>query len=280
MDYIGDVTHTTDAAARFFAAYQQTKSAKDVTGTMAFFDPDRVTYIDATLGWSFDFAALHGVFAQYMPNWSEGRSYATQILGTERSAMLFIRDTPELFGSDLLIIGAVDVEHGRITRWVDYWDGRNAPPTRGLKVADDQFPHDFGEDSTPQGARGAIVEVVGRLAAALAAAQPDSAAAEFAEDATIEDMTLRTRIRGRAAIERYLERAVGTLPYGAGSAVRRVAGGDTGGGYEWTTPHAVTRGVTAVQLDHGLITSLTAVWDGAAIDDDTLRKWSDLAHES
>jgi hypothetical protein len=46
---------------RFF----EIKTGADVEGTMAFFSPDLVSYIDATLGWDFDsYDALRGVFEQ------------------------------------------------------------------------------------------------------------------------------------------------------------------------------------------------------------------------
>jgi ketosteroid isomerase-like protein len=59
----------------------QTKTASDVAGYVAFFAPDLVSYIDATLGSQFDgYDALKGVFEQYMPNWSPpARSYATGV---------------------------------------------------------------------------------------------------------------------------------------------------------------------------------------------------------
>ena len=39
---------------KVFERFFETKTARDAEGTMAFFAPDMVCYIDATLGWEFD----------------------------------------------------------------------------------------------------------------------------------------------------------------------------------------------------------------------------------
>jgi len=85
-------------------------------------------------------------------------------------------------------------------------------------------------------------------------------------------MTLRDQVLGRLAIERYLGRALAKLPYGAGSSLLHVVGGDMGGGYEWqaapTYRASVRRGISTIALDQdGRITRLTTVWDGAIIPD-------------
>ena len=85
-------------------------------------------------------------------------------------------------------------------------------------------------------------------------------------------LTLRAQVLGRLAIERYLGRALAKLPYGAGSSLLHVVGGDMGGGYEWqAAPNycaSVRRGTSAVTLDQdGKIARLTTVWDGAMIPD-------------
>ena len=81
---------------RFF----ETKTSRDVDGTMSYFAPDLATYTDATLGWDLNgFEALRNVFAQYMPGWaSPARSYATGILSNDLSVLVQMVDTPELFG--------------------------------------------------------------------------------------------------------------------------------------------------------------------------------------
>jgi hypothetical protein len=110
------------------------------------------------------------------------------------------------------------------------------------------------------------------LQAALADNDAEGAAALFSSDAVYEDMTLRTQVLGRLAIERYFDRALTRLPAGAGSSLLHVVGGDMGGGYEWQAAAAyrasVRRGISAITLDQdGKITRLTTVWDGAMIPD-------------
>ena len=72
---------------------------------------------------------------------------------------------------------------------------------------------------------------------------------------------------GRLAIERYLGRALAKLPYGAGSSLLHVVGGDMGGGYEWqAAPNycaSVRRGTSAVTLDQdGKVIRWIDYWDG------------------
>src|SRR3712207_3350291 len=107
-----------------FETFFETKTAGDVEGTMSYFSPDLVTYIDATLGWVFDsYDSLKAVFEQYMPKWlPPAPSYATAVLSNETSALVHMTDTPELFGGELRILAAIDFVDGKIVRWVDYWD--------------------------------------------------------------------------------------------------------------------------------------------------------------
>src|SRR5438445_11500337 len=81
---------------------------------MEFISRDLSVYVDATLGWELNgYDALKEVWAQHMPTWGEGRSYPTRILGEVNggtgSVMLEFTDTPELFGADMRVLGAVDV---------------------------------------------------------------------------------------------------------------------------------------------------------------------------
>jgi hypothetical protein len=83
-------------------------------------------------------------------------------------------------------------------------------------------------------------------------------------DVMFTDMALRTQVIGRIETGRYLERVLGRVPYGQGSAFRHVVGGADGGGFEWTAGpdagHLV--GITALELDaDGLITAITSVYD-------------------
>ncbi|TDD57284.1 hypothetical protein E1286_00780 [Nonomuraea terrae] len=110
------------------------------------------------------------------------------------------------------------------------------------------------------------------LNAAFAAGNAEAAARLFSAGAVFEDLTLRTTIQGRAAIGRYLGRALRELPYGTGASVRHVVGGEQGGGYEWKADgHTVPRGVVALELGKaGEITRLTTTWDGGLMDEGVL----------
>jgi hypothetical protein len=233
---IVDATHATAKAAAFFHSFFTAKSRHDVDSTMDHFSRTTLTYIDATLGWPFyTHEALKDVFAQYMPKWPpSGLSYPTRILGDERSALVVFTDTPELFGGEIRILAAVDFKEGKVVRWIDYWDGRHfgAKLATTMRTPPDKFPTDFKESSAADNASARIRDVASKLHAAFARNDSKSAASFFSNDAVYEDMTLRTQILGRLAIERYLGRALVKLPAGGGSSLRHVVGGDMGGGYE------------------------------------------------
>jgi hypothetical protein len=192
---IVDVTHTTEKTAAFFQSFFTAKSRHDVDATMDHFSNTTLTYIDATLGWSFyTHEELKDVFAQYMPSWPpSGLSYPTRILGDEHSALVAFTDTPELFGSEIRILAAIDIKDGKVVRWIDYWDGRHfgAELAAKMRTPADKFPTDFKERSAPDNASAKIREVAGKLHAAVASNDAKGAAALFSNDAVYEDMTLR-----------------------------------------------------------------------------------------
>jgi hypothetical protein len=229
----------------------------------------------ATLGWVTSWESLHAIFAQFMSNWGDGVAYATAVLGNERSAVVVMRDSPELFGAELLVLAAVDIDdEGKITRWVDYWDGRHF----GLKLLGqlggtpaESFPESFGEENIPSAAAPEMKAFAERLTKRLGSSDAPGASTMFAVDAVLEDMTTHTAVRGRAAIERYLERAIAQLPYGAGVGVRRVLGSATAGGFEWVNPaNGAKRGMSGVSLDaDGKVIQMRSVWNGAMVDEQT-----------
>jgi ketosteroid isomerase-like protein len=248
----------------FFA----TKTACDVDGTMAYFAEDSLTYIDATLGWVFDsHAALRSVFEQYMPNWGPpARSYATHVLANETSALVHMVDTPELFGGELRVLAAIDLENGKIVRWVDYWDASSYDP--GLyaqfRTPEELFPRELGKVSTR--AASELTGVAERLHSALAAGDAAAAAAMMHTDVVLVDMALRANVIGRIETTDYLGRVLAGVPYGSGSRLRHVVGGRQGGGFEWTSASGRIAGLTAIELDDdGLITSITIVYDSRQI---------------
>lgn len=275
---IADTSRASPEVVTFFTSFFSAKSRHDVATTMAHFAPAMATYTDATLGMGLDgFDAVEATFEAYMPNWGEGLSYPTRILGEitdgEGSALVAFTDTPELFGDEIRILGAVDVRDGRIVRWVDYWDssGFDTEAYEGLRAPAGQFPADFMEATVGQVASPGIVAASEALQQAFAAGDVEAAAALFSYDAVYEDMSLRTQVVGQAAIERYLERALAAAPFGAGSSLRHVVGGDLGGGVEWRAApdQGVPFGVTALELDaDGWITRATVAYDGRLLSED------------
>ncbi|MEZ4552453.1 MAG: hypothetical protein R3B59_00935 [Dehalococcoidia bacterium] len=248
-----------------FERFYRVKSSADVEGTMGFFSSGLVTYTDATLGWGLDgFEALRGLFAQYMPTWpSTARSYHTGVLAGESSALVRMVDTPELFGGELRILGAVDFVDGKIVRWVDYWDSSffDAAAYEAMRTPAESFPRDLKESRVPSQAAPELTEAASELQRAFAAADVAAVAARLHADVLFEDMALRAQLVGRAEATRYLERVLGEAPYGRGSRLRHVVGGAAGGGFEWTAADGLV-GITALELDGaGLVTRVTSVYD-------------------
>jgi hypothetical protein len=230
------------------------------------------------LGWAwYSWRELYDLFAQLMPTWPEtAASYPTRIVGNSDSALVFFTDTPELFGHEIRPIGAVNFEHGKIVRWIDYWDGRAFTMTDIVKqrTPADQFPTDFGEKGLRVTAPQAIRSAVRALSGALATGVIRDVVSLFHPDARLEDLALHTAVVGRYSIESFLRSALPSLPYGAGATVRHVSGSGQGGGYEWTNRSAQTpRGITALELDNtGLITQMTSVWDSSLWPEGTIAR--------
>lgn len=258
-----------------FATFFETKTAGDVEGTMAFFSPDLVSYIDATLGWDFDgYDALKGAFEQHMPNWSPpARSYATGVLANEASALVHMTDTPELFGGELRILAAIDFAEGKIVRWVDYWDSSSFDDAlyAQFRTPADSFPTDLKDGQVSTQAAPELVAVATALQGAFEAGDATAAGDLMHTDVLFEDMSLRTQVIGRIEATAYLGRILDDVPYGRSSRLRHVVGGGEGGGFEWTAgPRANSlTGITAVELDaEGLITRLTSVYDSRQLEPD------------
>ena len=256
-------------------AFFETKTARDVEGTMSYFSPNLEAYIDATLGWDLDnYDTLKAVFEQYMPNWAPpARSYASKMLGGETSALVYMVDTPELFGGELRILAAIDFADGKIVRWIDYWDSSafDTALYDQLRVPADSFPRDFKDARVPTRAAPELVGAATALQQAFAAADASAAGGLMHIDVVLVDMALRTQVIGRIETVRYLERVLGQVPYGHSSNLRHIVGGRGGGGFEWTAGPDTDwlAGITAVELDaDGLITAITSVYDSRQIDPD------------
>jgi len=273
-----DARHASDAARSFFASFFTAKSRHDVDATMQHFSPNLVTYTDATLGWPLDgYEILKATFEQYMPTWPEtGLSYPTRIIGGTESAIVAFTDTPELFGGELRILGAVDMKDGTIIRWVDYWDSRNFDDAlyQKMKTLEEKFPTDFKESGIAVRASKKIRSISSQLQKAFATGDAKAASGLFSYDAVYEDMALRVQLLGRAEIEHYLSRVLSKAPFGIDAKLRHILGNDLGGGFEWIGSSAtkVKFGITALELDaQGKISRLTSVYDSRDLTESELQ---------
>ncbi|GAA3311153.1 hypothetical protein GCM10020295_80130 [Streptomyces cinereospinus] len=222
------------------------------------------------------------MWEQYMPQWGEeAKSYPVQVLGDTRGAAVVMTDTPELFGGEIRGIAIVDLTDEKIVRWVDYWDGRGfgTDTADRLRVPAEDFPEGLGAGTVEPRPVPVLGTAVERLMDAIGSDDHAQLNQLLAYDATLEDFALRTRIRGSAAITRYLQRASGRLPY-QGAAVSHIVGNERGGGFEWTADGSVVaRGAAAVTLDDGKVSSLSLCWDGSALDDKQITALTTLAIE-
>lgn len=271
---IADISHATPALVEFLRHYFQTKSRHDVDAWLQDFDTSKIIYIETVLGLSLNPASFGASLKPIMASWGEGAvSYPLCIIGDMESAVVFFKDTPEMFGHELRAVAALDMENGKVIRQVDYWDGRRAP-LADTKLPDAQYPADLGVSVVQRAPNPVLHGIVSQLHAALSTGNSNAAAALFDVDAVWEDRTTRTLIDGRLAIERYLARACSSLPYGLGATIRHVVGSVQGGGYEWVggSDAAARQGMTALKLNESrLITWISPIWDASYASDDTMK---------
>ncbi|GGF22759.1 bifunctional 3-(3-hydroxy-phenyl)propionate/3-hydroxycinnamic acid hydroxylase [Subtercola lobariae] len=280
-----DFSHASDAAEQLFTSFFSAKTRRKINETHVHFHPDQVYYADATLGWHWDTnEELRGVWKQYMPFWkSTAKSYPVQVAGdTTTGAAVVVTDTPELFGGEIRAIAIIDFADEKITRWIDYWDGRGfgSDAVSKMRTPAENFPDTVGEDTVDDRHAPEMAKAVDALMRAIASGDAAQLDKILAYDATFEDFALRTQLRGSAAIARYIKRASGRLPY-QGADVIHIVGNAQGGGFEWmpATP-AAPRGAAIVTLNEtGKVTSLGITYDGAALDDDQIITLSGLAVE-
>ena len=211
---ITDTTHASDKVARILRGFFSAKSRHDPDTMMTYFSKTNAFYIDASSGnvWpSWD--SLNQVFHAFLPSAPPtALSYPVRIVGDERSAMVEFEDTPQLFGKELRIIGSVTFDrHGKIVRWIDYWDGRSSDRATAIASTYPTDFHDSVHNASPL-ARG----VASRLQSAFASGDATAATELFSFDAVFEDTAAHTRIRGQLQIGRYLTRALPLVPYGPG----------------------------------------------------------------
>jgi hypothetical protein len=206
-----------------------------------------------------------------MPQWpATGLSYPVRILGGPNSALVEFIDTKELFGAELHVFGAVDFKDGKIIRWVDYWDGVTMPDAiyNSMLTPDANFPKDFKDAAVGMNATKRMTDAGMHLQTALSSGDTKSVAALLAKGATFEDRTLKTKLAGSAAIVKYWSGSLKQLPYGSGSHVRHVVGGDLGGGVEWIAGPSYPKsiGATALELNAaGKITRISVLYSARRI---------------
>lgn len=278
---IADTSHASPAVAQAFRAFFTAKSAHRPADLMSHFSKTGVLYIDVTSGgiWP-TWDSLDKIFSGFLPKApAAAKSYPVRILGDRKSALVAFTDTPELFGRELRILGAVSFDdQGHIIRWMDYWDGRSTGAKNSIGPS---YPTDFHDNVG--NATGRIADVCHRLFQAFGAGDAAAATGLFSNDAVYEDMALHSQVLGELAIKRYLTRVLPKVPYGQGAAMAHVVGSDQGGGCEWrAAPGAPQRrGNTAVALDaEGRITRLTIVYDASLFSDADYRSLVALAAES
>jgi limonene-1,2-epoxide hydrolase len=265
---IVDARHANQEAVDLFNRFFATKSRHDWNATMEFISRDLSVYADATLGWELNgYDALKDVWAQYMPTWGEGRSYPTRILGEVNGGiggvMLEFTDTPELFGGDMRVLGAVDVVDGKITRWADYWDSAAFDGKRYEQMKRPPADPPLALRSQPAATSARIRDVASKLVETLSGGDTEGAARLFSYDGVFEDRSLNMTIVGFPAINRYLARVNHKSPFGRGVTLGHVVGGDVGGGFEWaSSSSSVKTGATALSINAaGQITRANIVYD-------------------
>ena len=264
---VADTSHATEKAAKIMRGFFTAKSEHDPDKLMTFFSKDNAFYIDASSGnvWP-NWDSLNSVFHAFLPPApAAALSYPVRVIGDEHSVLVSFEDTPELFGRELRILGSVTFDrHGKIVRWIDYWDGRSSLRSTSIGPT---YPTDFHDGVVNTSA--AMTAAAGALQAAFSAADAATATALFSFDAVLEDMAAHTRVQGQLQIQRYLTRALPHVPYGAGASLAHVVGGALGGGYEWhASPSAapMRRGNAAVELDgDGKVSRFTVVYDSGLL---------------
>ncbi len=265
---VTDTSHCTPDAAGIFRGFFTAKSEHDLAALMSYFSTANTTYIDACLGVSLpSWEAVNSTFASAFASApASAISYPLRIVGDTGSAAVELVDTPDFFvPQELRALSSVTFDsHGKIVRWVDYWDGRSALIQNAITSG---YPADFKDSE--QNADPAVVQVTQKLQAAFAAGDAAAAVALMSYDVVHEDMAAHTRVRGQFQAQRYYTRALGQLPYGSGAALVHAEGSRQGGGYEWSAaPDAapMRRGHTCLELDTaGQISRLTASYDSSLL---------------
>ena len=265
---VTDTSHASPRVAEIFRGFFTAKSEHNAPALMNYFSMTNAFYIDASSGtvWP-SWESLNDLFTPFfaagLP--ADAISYPLRIVGDENSALVEFEDTPELFGSELRILGSVTFdEHQKIIRWIDYWDGRSALVQNSITSS---YPAYFKDEV--QRADPLVASVAESLQQAYAAGDVAGALALMTFDVVHEDMAAHARLRGQLQVGRYYTRALGALPFGPGASLVHVEGGRQGGGYEWSAApvaNPMRRGHTCIELDAtGKISRLTTIYDSSLL---------------
>jgi hypothetical protein len=266
---VTDTSHCTPEVAELFRGLFTAKSEHDVPAVMSYFSKANTTYIDACLGIALtSWQEVNSEFSKVFPTLpASALSYPLRIVGDAQSAAVEFVDTPAFFGSigEIRALSPVVFDsQGKITRWVDYWDGRSSLFQNAVTST---YPTNF-QDSE-QNAGPAVVQAAGALQTAFAAGDTAAAVALMTPDVVHEDMAAHTRVRGQLQAQRYYTRALSQLPYGPGAALVHAEGSAQGGGYEWSAAAEAApmrRGHICIELDQaGKISRLTAIYDSSLL---------------
>jgi hypothetical protein len=278
---VTDTSHCTPEVAGIFRGIFTAKSGHDAARFMSYFSAADTVYMDACLGVSLSgWEAVNDFFTPFLASVPAAAiSYPLRIVGDARSAAVEFVDAPAFFKQEIRALSSVtfDSSH-KITRWVDYWDGRSSLTQNTIAST---YPADFRDSE--QNAGPAVVRAAQALQAAFAAGDAAAAVALMSVDVVHEDMAAHARVRGQIQAQRYYTRALGQLPYGPGAALAHAEGSRQGGGYEWSAaPDAapMRRGHTCVELDEaGKISRLTAIYDSSLLSYAAYQSLAGLAAE-
>ncbi|KAM0723983.1 hypothetical protein Q7P37_000974 [Cladosporium fusiforme] len=276
---IADSSQSTLETASFFLNYFTAKSEHDAETWVAFFNKNQTYYYDAAVGGgSPNYTSWVAATKYYTDLWGDGAtSYPVRILGDlTHGAVVQFTDTPQMFGSEMRILAAVDFRQGYVTRQIDYWDGRGTEFIK-QRAPNSQYDKALGLASVSEDASPIMQQVARKLQGHFSTPNGTAAAQLFSHDGVLEEKTLRARLEGRLAVGAYLEGVLDDLPYGSGAELRHVLGNRFGGGYEWSVGTAdttmdVLNGITALELDEDqLITRCTIVWESSRVLNGTMR---------
>ena len=277
LPVVADASHSTPETASFFHDYFTTKTSLDADTWVTFFNRDQTYYYDAAVGGgSPNYTNWVAATKYYTGLWGDGAaSYPTRILGDlVQGSIVEFTDTPEMFGSELRILAAVDFRQGNITRQIDYWDGRGSQFIQ-QRVEDARYDTELALESVEEVASPAMQRIARQLQSHLSDANFTAAAKLFSYDGILEERTMRARLEGRLNIEAYLQKTVHLMPYGPGSQLQHVLGNRFGGGFEWSAHNStmdVLNGITALELDdEELITRCTILWESSRVENAVFR---------